>query len=289
VVDGVIILSSTEEGAERERYIEVYKLRNTAHLKGRHNMVIGPLGVAIFPRYGQELPQDPPPALEVSTRLGSGVPGLDALMGGGYLRRSVTLVSGSAGIGKTTLGVQFILEGARKKQVGLYVSLEEGPEQLLASADALGLPLRAAVDAGFAQILYVSREHIRADQFLTVLADRLKALKASRVVLDAATQMLTERMAVDEFRHVLYKLMVRFKMLDITSVLTLEAPSLSSTERVTELALSPIADNLLMLRYADVKDRLRPSLTIVKTRGSEHDRGTHTITIGRGACASASP
>ena len=283
VVDGVMILSSTEEGLERERYIEVYKLRNTAHLKGRHNMVIGQGGVSVFPRYGAELrPETAPPALEISTRLGSGIPGLDELLGSGFLKRSVTLLSGSAGVGKSTFGVQFLLEGAKRRESSLYVTLEEGPEQLLASADALGLPLRAAVDAGLVQILYVSREHLRAGQFLTVLADRLEALKASRVVLDAATQMLTEHTAIGEFRHLLYKLVVRFKTLDITSVLTIEAPSLCSIERVTELGLSPIADNLLMLRYKEAGGRLAPTLTIVKTRGSDHDRGTHPILVANG-------
>src|SRR4029078_12241517 len=47
VVDGVILLSSTEEGLERQRYIEVYKLRNTAHLKGRHSMIIRPGGSSL--------------------------------------------------------------------------------------------------------------------------------------------------------------------------------------------------------------------------------------------------
>ncbi len=283
VVDGVIILSSTQEGLERWRYIEVYKLRNTAHLKGRHNMVIGPGGISVFPRYGEDpQPAAPPPALEVSLRLTSGIPGFDALVGSGLLKRSVTLVSGSTGVGKSTFGLQFLLEGARKQEPGLYVTLEEGPAQLLASADALGLPLRKAVDAGLVQILYISREDIRAGQFLTVLADRLTALKASRVVLDSASQMLTEHMVSDEFRHVLYKLVVRFKTLDITSVVMLEAASLFSTERVTELGLSPIADNLLMLRYKEAEGRLSPTLTIVKTRGSDHDHGTHAITVAKG-------
>ena len=283
VVDGVIILSSTEEGLERWRYLEVYKLRNTAHLKGRHNMVIGQGGVSVFPRYGQDpQPEPPPPALEVSARVSSGIPGLDELLGSGLLKRSVTLVSGSTGVGKSTFGVQFLLEGAKQRQPGLYVTLEEGPAQLLASANALGLPLRDVVDKGLVQILYISREDIRAGQFLTVLADRLKALKASRVVLDSATQMLTEHMVSDEVRHVLYKLVVRFKTLGITSVVMLEAASLFSTERVTELGLSPIADNLLMLRYKETQGRLAPTLTIVKTRGSDHDHGTHAITVGKG-------
>jgi circadian clock protein KaiC len=283
VVDGVIILSSTEEGLERQRYIEVYKLRNTAHLKGRHNVVIGQGGVSIFPRYGEDLqPEAPPPALEVSTRLSSGIPGLDELLGNGFLKRSVTLLSGSAGVGKSMFGLQFLLEGAKRGEPGLYVTLEEGPEQLVASADALGLPLRAVVDTGLVQILYVAREHIRAGQFLTVLADRVKSLKASRVVLDAATQMVTEHMAFDEFRHILYKLVVRFKTLGITSVITLDSPYLYSTGRVTEQALSPIADNLLMLRYKEVEGRLAPMMTIVKTRGSDHDRGTHSVTVAKG-------
>jgi circadian clock protein KaiC len=284
VVDGVVILSSTEEGLERERYIEVYKLRNTAHLKGRHNMVIGAGGVSIFPRYGEDLrrPEAPPPPLEVATRLGSGIPGLDPLLGQGFLRRSVTLVSGSPGVGKTVFGLQYLLEGAARREPGLYVTLEEGPAQLLASAEALGLPLQAALDAGLIQILYLARESIRAGQFLTIVADRLTALKAARVVLDAATRLLTEHLAIDELRHILYKLVVRFKTLDITSVLTLEAPALTSTERVTEQGLSPIADNLLMLRYRQAAGRLAPTLTIVKTRGSDHDRGTHAVTIAHG-------
>jgi circadian clock protein KaiC len=290
VVDGVIILSSLQEGQERQRYLEVYKLRNTAHLKGRHNMLIGEGGISVFPRYASDPILDaPPPALEATTRLRSGIPGLDGLLGGGLLKRSVTLISGSTGAGKSTFGLQFVLEGARRREPGLYVTLEEGPEQLLASADALGLPLRAAVKAGIVEILYVSREYIRAGQFLTVLADRLLALKASRVVLDSATQMLTEHALADELRNVLKKLVARFKTLGITSVVVLEAGSLFSTERVTDLGMSPIADNLLMFRYKEGGGLLTPTLTIVKTRGSDHDRGTHFVSLARGGMRVGAP
>lgn len=207
---------------------------------------------------------------------------MDELLGGGLLRRSVTLLSGSAGVGKSTFGMQFILEGTRNREPGLYVTLEEGPDQLLASADALGLPLRAAVGKGLAEILYVSSEHLRAGQFLTVLADKVQSLHASRLVLDAATHMMPAHVDPEELRHVLYKLMVRLKTLGVTTVLTLEAPSLSSTEHVTEQSLSPIADNLLMLRYKDEDGCLSPTLTVVKTRGSDHDRGTHAVRLGKG-------
>ncbi len=283
VVDGVILLSSVEEGLERQRYIEVYKLRDSAHLKGRHNMHIGHGGVSVFPRYGGDLPLElPTGTLPAVQRVPSGLAGLDPLIGGGLLSRSVTLVSGSSGIGKSTLAIQFLLAGAERGEPGLYVSLEEGADPLLAAATALGLPLRAAVERGLVEILYVAREHIRIGEFLTVLADKLTTTKAKRVVIDAVTHMMNERLGVDELRHVLYKLAVRFKALDVTSLFTLEASSLHSTDFVTERSLSPIADNVLMVRYREVAGRTTSVLTIVKTRGSEHDRATHILTIAPG-------
>ena len=142
VVDGVILLSATQEGAERRRYLEVYKLRNTAHLSGQHNMVIHSGGVAVFPRYGDTGQPEIPPALKAAKRIGSGVAGLDALIGKGLLQRSSTIVSGSVGIGKSTFGLQFVLEAARNKQRNGLRHPRRRSDQLLASADAIGLTLR---------------------------------------------------------------------------------------------------------------------------------------------------
>jgi circadian clock protein KaiC len=283
VVDGVILLRSSEEGLERQRYIEVYKLRDSAHLKGLHSMAIGPGGISVFPRYGADAPgASPPRSLDAARRAPTGVPGLDALIGGGLLARSITLVSGSSGIGKTTMALQFLLAGAERGEAGLYVSLEEGPDQLIASATSLGLPLRDAIDRGLVEVLFVSRENVRIGEFLTVLADRLTASKATRVVIDAITHMMNERLGLDELRHVLYKLAVRFRALDVTSLFTLEASSLHSTDLVTERSLSPIADNLWMLRYREIDGGLASTLAVVKTRGSVHDRRTHGFSIGPG-------
>jgi circadian clock protein KaiC len=71
VVDGVVLLSSTEEGRERVRYLEIYKLRNTSHLHGRHNMAIGPEGISIFPRYSGALRAKAGKAAKTPRRAGS--------------------------------------------------------------------------------------------------------------------------------------------------------------------------------------------------------------------------
>jgi circadian clock protein KaiC len=283
VVDGVVLLTSSEEGFERERYIEVYKLRNTAHLKGRHNMIVGSGGITVFPRYDVEAQlRDPPPPLEPTRRHPCGVPGLDALCGGGLLERSVTLVSGSAGIGKSTLGLQFIIEGARRNEPGLYVALEEGPTQILNTAEGLGLSLKEVTDRGLVDILYLSGEHVRAKQFLSLLDDKIRAQKTRRLVLDSVSHMALGGAASGELPQLLRAMVARFKSRGVTSLFTLESDSMYSTDTVTGSGYSSIADNILMLRYLNIAGELQPTASVVKTRGSSHDRGTYYYSIARG-------
>ncbi len=213
VVDGVIILTAKEEGLERQRYLEVYKLRNTAHLKGRHTMTIMTGGIQIFPRYRpDEVEHVNPPSAKVLHRLSTGISGLDKLLGSGLLSRSVTLISGSSGIGKSILALQFLLEGAAKREPGLYVTLEEEPKELLANAAALGLPLKKAVDSGLVEIVYLSPNHVRSTQFLAVLTDKIKKQKTCRLVLDSTTHIVVSGMPQDDVRDLLYDMVVRLKI-----------------------------------------------------------------------------
>jgi circadian clock protein KaiC len=244
-------------------------------------MEIGPGGVTIFPRYSLEAASwEPPPSLDLSRRLASGVAGLDALLGGGLLERSVTLLSGSPGTGKTTLGLQFLLAGAEAGEPGLYVSLEEGPDQIRDSAVALGLSLQGAVDGGLLHLLYLSR--YRADQFFSLLAEPIERYGVRRLVLDSVSHLSAENLPPKTLQEILYSLVGRFKKLGVTSLLTIEAAVLCSIEPITGLGLSPVADNLIVLRYRREQEHLAPSLTIVKTRGSPHDTKTHAYTVGPG-------
>ena len=287
VVDGVIVLSSTSEGLERQRYLEVYKLRNTAHLKGRHDMLIGEGGITVFPRY--DATASPPPApvgtsnkRQALPRLSTGVAGLDALLGGGLLAGSVTFVAGSAGIGKSTLGMQFLLEGSRSKEPGLFVSLEESPAQLRAMAKSLNLGLDSAVGGGLVDIVYLARERVRPNQVLAMLTDKIREQKTQRLVLDGASHLLSELATPSEHRQLVDGLVSRFKELGVTGVLTFETRVLQATGTVTDRGVSPIADNLVMLRYREGESGLAPTVTVVKTRGSAHDFQTHDLTIGPG-------
>ena len=284
VMDGVVSLMMQVEGLDRQRYIEVVKLRSTGHAKGRHAMTIGPGGVSIFPRIDKA-----PPSMEALTppspsrrRISSGVPRLDELLGGGLLEGSVTLVSGSPGTGKSTLAMQFALETARSQERALYITLEEGPSQLVQNAAELGLPVREALEAGWLEILYLPREYLHAARFLSVVEDRLRDTRPNRVVLDSASDIETHGLVTEELRQLLYGLVIRLRTLGATSLCTLEARSLYFSETLSEHGLSPLADNILMARYQLVEGLLVPMLRVVKTRGSSHDEASHRVTVGPG-------
>lgn len=282
VVDGILLLTSTEEGFERQRYVECYKLRNTRHLKGRHSMNIGQGGLTVFPRYETQMQlAEPPPSIVITNRLPSGVPGLDELIGGGLLERSVSLVSGSAGVGKSTLAFQFLAAGAARGDRGLYVAMEEGPQQIADIAASLGL-LDPATSPDLIDAVYVARDRIRPNQLLALLTERVRSGDIRRIVLDSVSHLAGEGITDDGLRQLVYALIVRFKTLGATTLLTLETPVLHDLGSASDQRFSALSDNLFALRYADRNGRLQPTLTVIKTRGSEHDFGTFHVSIGRG-------
>jgi circadian clock protein KaiC len=130
--------------------------------------------------------------------------------------------------------------------------------------------------------MYLSRDHAQASQFLAILEDEIRAKKIKRLVLDGASQMAVEGLISEELRQLLYALVTRFKALGVTSMLTLESKSMHSTDTITDHGFSAISDNIILLRYVMTAGEFRPSLAIVKTRGSAHSFATAFYSIGTG-------
>jgi circadian clock protein KaiC len=176
--------------------------------------------------------------------------------------------------------MQFIVAGARAKQPGLFVSLEETPAQLRAMAESLDLPIEAAIADELVTIVHLARERVRPNQVLAMLTDKVKALGTRRLVLDGASHLLRETTPAAEQRDFIDALVSRLSNLGVTVVLTFETRTLHPSGMVTDRGVSPIADNLVMLRYRESETGLRPTISVIKTRGSAHDFGTHDVAFG---------
>jgi circadian clock protein KaiC len=125
----------------------------------------------------------------------TGVPGLDRILGGGFERRRLFLVEGAPGAGKTTLALQFLIEGARAGEPVLYVTLSETQEQLEASARAHGMniggvsfleliPSAAVLDGDEQYTMFQPSEVELAATTKAILAE-VERIKPKRVIIDS--------------------------------------------------------------------------------------------------------
>ena len=122
---------------------------------------------------------------ELIKRLKTGVPGLDSLVNGGIPENSLVLLTGSTGTGKTTLAMQFLIEGIRHGEPGIYVSLEEAEEKTLLQMKLLGWPVDEYKAKGM--LLVSQPELYDFDKLINHIEDNVRKMKAKRLVLDSVS------------------------------------------------------------------------------------------------------
>ena len=164
VADGIIWLHSTAKNDERERYIQVLKMRGVDHSTSAHNFTIRRNGVNIF---ALQFVAPPDMAATRGAQVKTGLPELDMLLRGGIPRGSSMLVSGEAGSGKSTLSMQFLCRGAKDYgEKGVYFTYEETPAQIMENAASFGWDFRGLVEQGLIKIHYKPLTQVNPDEEL---------------------------------------------------------------------------------------------------------------------------
>jgi len=258
--------------------------------------------------------------LASSNRARSGIPGFDELTKGGLIRNRAYLTAGSAGTGKTIFSTQFIHNGAVKYgENGVYVTLEETPEQLRRDMFSFGWNLKKLenegklilLDASSSRVGFGSKEKFVVPRPFTLNAllyevDRcIEKIKAKRVVIDCLDAMGLHAKDMEELRKSLLKLTMILKSFECTSLLISEsfdgkAPSRYGVEEF-------ITDGIIMLQHAldesiseettlddnpadgNFQNLLQESkswtrtrtrrIEVIKMRGSDHSHDLHKFVI----------
>lgn len=285
LVDSIVRLGVTRRFRSLHRSLEVLKSRGQCFLEGEHSLRIeSGKGVVVYPRVQaiQRVEDDNQPTS--SERLSIGSSGIDALMGGGPLKGSVTLIVGISGTGKTVTGMQFLTENAKQGKRGLLVSLDEHPAQIVRNAVGLGFPLDRLIKAGAVAIDYHSPLELELDVHFKKITDRITQMKAECVVIDSLA--VYESSAPDEARDFIYALTTYLKDRKITAMLNYESPELLGISQISEgLKASPLVDNIILLNYVEISTHLRRALAVPKVRGSKISQLTREFIIAEGGIA----
>ncbi len=267
VADNVILLRNRNEQEKRRRTIEILKFRGTVHQKGEYPFTIDAEdGVMIIPLSAIELQQR-----SSQIRVSSGVHELDQMCGGGMYRDSIILASGATGTGKTLMVTHYIKAAIEAGERAILFGAEESREQLTRNAASWGVDFERAERDGLLKIICRYPEIMGLEDHLLHLKRDIKTFQPKRVAVDSMSAF--ERVSTNRsFREFVIGLTSFIKQQEITGLFTNTTSMLMGGETITETHISTITDTIILLRYVELHGEMRRGLTVLKMRGTWHEK-----------------
>jgi circadian clock protein KaiC len=221
-------------------------------------------------------------------RLSTGISGLDDILHGGLAKGFLYLVEGNPGAGKTTLALQFLIEGAKHGEKGLYLSLAESDAELRHVAASHGLsldnveickisPPEIAGEAGKQYTVFQPAEVELADVLETILA-KVREVQPSRVIIDSMSELRMLARDSLRYRRQVLSLKQFFEGQDCTTLLLDERFRANSDSQVQTIAHGVISLEVLQRNYGITRRRLE----VLKVRASSFREGYHDYVIIKG-------
>lgn len=222
----------------------------------------------------------------IPPRLSTGIPGLDDILGGGLTPQRVYLVEGSPGAGKTTLGLQFLLDGVARGESGLYITLSETADELTAIAGSHGWDLGALsiyelagdadLDPDSQQSVFHPSE-VELGETTRNVMDRVDQMRPVRVVFDSLSEVRLLAQNALRYRRQILALKQFFSARNCT-VLLLDDKTSHSDQHLHSIAHGVISLEQIVREYG--KERRR--MNVVKMRGIRFRGGYHDYTLDTG-------
>jgi circadian clock protein KaiC len=284
IAHGVILLEqlNPEYGAERRR-LRVVKYRGVKFRGGYHDFVIEEGGISVFPR----LVASEHRQFTTRTKLPSDIGELDALLGGGLEEGTSTLVVGAAGTGKSTLAAQFAVAAAGRGQFAALFVFDESPDTLATRCEQLGVHLPQHLESGMISVRQVDPAELTPGELVHGIRHAVEKRGAKVVVIDSLNGYLN---AMPEERHLtiqLHELLMYLGQKGVATILIGAHQGLIGQQMQTPIDASYLADAVILLRYFEHRGEVRQAISVMKKRGSRHERtlrefrlDTGRITVG---------
>jgi circadian clock protein KaiC len=285
LVFGAIVLEQRPPtfGPDHRR-LRVVKVRGSRYRAGYHDFTIERGGLSVYPRLTASEHRE-----EASTgAVPSGLPALDALLGGGLDRGTSTLLMGPAGSGKSTIAGAYAHAAALRGERSIIFLFDERPPTYFQRAAGLGLDLRPHVASGLVTVQQVDPAEFTVGEFSHHVRNATTGGGAGLVVIDSLNGYLN---AMAEERLVtiqLHELLSYLGQRGITSLMTCAQHGLLGSMQ-SPVDISYLADTVLLFRYFECEGEVRQAISVFKKRGGAHERSIRPLRMGGGGVHIGAP
>jgi circadian clock protein KaiC len=265
VSDCVIVLDHRVDDQVSTRRLRIVKYRGSVHGTNEYPFLIDEDGISVLPVTSLGLEHK-----ASSERVSSGIPRLDAMLGGqGYFRGSSILVSGTAGTGKTSMAALFADAACRRGERCLYFAFEESQSQAARNVRSIGLDLQQWIDRGLLRFHATRPTYYGLEMHLASMLKLIRAVQPHVVVVDPVSNMMSSGTA-GQAHAMLLRLVDSLKLAQTTALFTsLTSTGETNLER-SDVDISSLIDTWILLRDIELGGERNRGLYVLKSRGMAH-------------------
>jgi circadian clock protein KaiC len=279
IAHGVVLLDHTnpDYGSERRR-LRVVKYRGVDFLGGFHDYVIRRGGLFVFPRLVAAEHRQ----VTTGRRLPSGIEALDNLIGGGLEEGTSTLIVGAAGTGKSTIAAQFMAAAAARGERAAMWLFDENPSTLLSRCRGLGVDIESGLEDGRIVLKQVDPAELTPGEFVAAIRTAVEDRGVKVVVIDSLNGFLNA-MPEERFLTIqLHELLSYLAQKHVATLIIGAHQGLIGGPMVTPVDASYLADAVILLRYFEAHGEVCQAISVVKKRGSAHERTIREVRLDTG-------
>ena len=269
MVDGLVQLTDRAFGVRMQRELSVQKFRGSGYLRGVHTFEISDDGIRVHPRL-ESFSADLADA-GTSERLATGIPRLDAMLGGGLRCGTTGMILGPTGVGKTILGYTFLAQATPVSR-GLLFSFYETPKRALAKAHGVGLDLEALCKAEDLEMMWQSPVETSLDVAGGRILEAVQRRDVKRLFIDGFNALQGSASYAERVPQFFGALARELRARGVTTVYSAELHAIFSPQIEPPVrGISPLLEDLIVMRYVELNANLHRIVSVLKLRESEFD------------------
>jgi circadian clock protein KaiC len=277
IAHGVIDLEQqpSDFGRSRRR-LRIVKLRGVAAIDGFHDFRIRRGGLEVYPQLVPAVGKRRVQASAVS----SGIPQLDAILGGGLTWGTCTLMIGPAGVGKSTLAAQYLPATAGTTRAAIFL-FDERLETFVGRGDALGMNVSARIAAGEVTVDQIEPGDLSPGQFAYQVCSRVEA-GARVVIIDSMNGYLNAIPTISTPMVRLHELISFLNERGVLTILIAAQHGIIGSNMTSPVDVSYLADTVILLRFFEAQGRVRKAVSVMKKRTGQHETSIREFAIENG-------